>query len=635
MACYFDVLRAVAPDAPVNPALELWISGEEAAEARARLVGAWGEDVPRTHLVGVQPGASQPGKRWGTRAYAEVADALVRDNPGVFLALIGGPDEQDAAEEMLRQCCPETRARAVSFAGRCSLRGSLALVSELGLFVGNDTAIMHSAVALGVPTVALFGPTNPRKWGNYGPCQRVLESPGWADGVIRSGRSPGGGAKFADTDFRDTDASCRAICCSGGRKSGIIRLAMTQHTPKRALFIRFGGMGDILLATPSLRAVARTFPGIEIDFVVGGGMAASLNGHPLVRRVLTFDKRGVDSRLDHFLPFLFKLSRERYDLVVNLHPSAKSYLMAWASGAQTKLTFVKDMAVRPDTGRVTHAVDDFYKELLPLGVGPLTDRSLDFVVPGAARESAARVLADAGIRPSDKLLLINPAASRPLNRWPLERFRKVAAFWAAQPGVAVAVTGAPASFKTVMDGLDEVSLAREVASGDVRIHNLAGRLSVKEFGAVLERADCLLTCDTGPMHIGAALNTPLVVLSGAADPDRTGPLTANSTVLIDRALPCVPCRDRICSRGDVKCMDNLSTEAVIEAVAARAGIAGKKPLCPSRPRLTRFLRPNTLPKSRPGGKPRVSGWCLPTVSLTCFMSGTPAIWPKGGRWATL
>ncbi len=347
---------------------------------------------------------------------------------------------------------------------------------------------------------------------------------------------------------------------------------MTQHSPRRALFIRFGGMGDILLATPSLRAVARTFPGIEIDFVVGGGMTAALDGHPLVRRVLTFDKRGVDSRLDHFLPFLFQLSRERYDLVVNLHPSAKSYLMAWASGAKTRLTFVKDMTVRPDTGRITHAVDDFYKELLPLGVGPLLDRSLDFVVPAAARAGAARILEDVGIRQSDKLLVINPAASRPLNRWPLERFREVAAFWAAQPGVAVAVTGAPASFKTVMDGLDEVSLAREVAAGEARIHNLAGRLSVKEFGAVLERADCLLTCDTGPMHIGAALSTPLVVLSGAADPDRTGPLTANSTVLIDRTLPCVPCRDRICARGDVKCMDNLSTDAVVEAVAARLGL---------------------------------------------------------------
>ena len=353
---------------------------------------------------------------------------------------------------------------------------------------------------------------------------------------------------------------------------------MTQPCSfKRALFIRFGGMGDILLATPSVRAVHAAFPGIAIDFIVGGGMKDSLTGHPCVRDVITFDKRGVDSRLDHFVPFLWRVARARYDLVVNLHPSAKSYLMAAASGARTRLTFTKCMTVHPDTGRVAHAIDDFYKELAPLGVPSLTDRSLDFLIPDADCKEAARKLAEAGVSPSDRLLVINPAASRPLNRWPLERFREVAAHWAAQPGVKVAVTGAPASFKTVMDGLDEVALAREVASADPRIVVLAGRLTVKEFGAVLTRADALLTCDTGPMHIGAAVGTPLVVLSGAADPDRTGPLTANSTILIDRALPCVPCRDRICARGDMMCMQDLSVPAVISAVGQRMDRLERKP----------------------------------------------------------
>ncbi len=346
---------------------------------------------------------------------------------------------------------------------------------------------------------------------------------------------------------------------------------------ERALFIRFGGMGDILLATPSVRALRAAHPDLAIDFIVGGGMKDALAGHPDIRHVITFDKRGVDSRLDHFVPFLWRVARARYDLVINLHPSAKSYLMAAASGARTRLTFGKCMAVQPGTGRVAHAVDDFYKELLPLGVGPLTDRSLDFVIPALDTERAAQVLAEAGVSAQDRLLVINPAASRPLNRWPLDRFRAVAAHWAAQPGVKVAVTGAPSSFKTVMDGLDEIGLAREVASADGRILDLAGRLTVKQFGAVLARADALLTCDTGPMHIGAAVGTPLVVLSGAADPDRTGPLTENSTVLIDRTLSCVPCRDRICARGDMMCMQNLSVPAVISALALRMGRPERRP----------------------------------------------------------
>jgi heptosyltransferase-2 len=339
-------------------------------------------------------------------------------------------------------------------------------------------------------------------------------------------------------------------------------------TFRRALLIRFGGLGDILMATPTLRMIAEAYPGIQIDFVVGGGMLEALSGHPLVRRVLCFDKRGVDSRLDHFLVFLWRLHRQRYDLVVNLHPSAKSYLMAGASGARKHLTFRKNMAVNPETGRVVHAVDDFAKELRPLGL-EISDRGLDFIVPKTAHQRVKTLLAQAGAAPDTQILVLNPAASRPLNRWPLERFTAVAAHFAALPGVKVAVTGAPSSFRTVMDGLDEVALAAQVAKADSRILNLAGQLSVKEFGALLARASTLLTCDTGPMHIGSALETPLVVLSGAADPDRTGPLTPNSTVMIDRALPCVPCRDRVCARQDVRCMDNLSINAVIAAVEQR------------------------------------------------------------------
>ena len=352
---------------------------------------------------------------------------------------------------------------------------------------------------------------------------------------------------------------------------------LKQKTYKRALFIRFGGMGDILLATPSVRALRAAFPGIAVDFVVGGGMTDALTGHPDVREILTFDKRGVDSRLDHFLPFLAKIARQRYDLVVNLHPSAKSYLMAAASGAKTKLTFEKRMEVRADTGRVAHAVDDFAKELEPLGIGPVTDRALDFYVSAAAHQRVSALLAELGVAAGDKLLVINPAASRPLNRWPQGRFAEVAAYWAGQPGVKVALTGAASSFKTVMDGLDEVGLARELAAADPRILNLAGQLTTKEFGALLARADTLLTCDTGPMHIGAALRTPLVVLSGAADPDRTGPLTENSTVLIDRTLSCVPCRDRICRRGDMLCMSNLTVPTVIAATQERLGQPERTP----------------------------------------------------------
>lgn len=185
--CYFDVLKAVALDAPVNPALELWLRDDERQEAARRLQKDLGTDIGRLRLVGVQPGASQDGKRWEAANFACVADALAEDDEHMRIVLIGGPDERKAAEEMAARSRAETRARMMDYVGACDLRGSLALTSHLHLFVGNDTAVMHSAVALGIPTVALFGPTNPRKWGNYGPRHRVVESPDGTMGSIEVG----------------------------------------------------------------------------------------------------------------------------------------------------------------------------------------------------------------------------------------------------------------------------------------------------------------------------------------------------------------------------------------------------------------------------------------------------------------
>ena len=327
------------------------------------------------------------------------------------------------------------------------------------------------------------------------------------------------------------------------------------------LVIRFGGIGDIIMTTPAIRALARRFPCAAIDIVVGTGMDEAIAGHPCIRRVLTIDKKAVDSRPALMLPVLRELWRNKYDLVINFHPSVKSALIAIAARPRQFVWFRK--RILDDSGNTIHAIDDFLQGLSHLGIGASSARSLEFAVPECARQSIARTLRAAGVGSSDQVLVINPAASRPINRWPAEHFRIVAGHFAALAGVKVVVTGAPSTFRSVSDGLDETYLAAEVASVDGRVINLAGQISVKEYGALLQRATAFLTCDTGPMHIGAALDTPMIVLAGAADPKRTGPLNANSHTLIDRSLECVPCRARTCARGDGACMSNLGTEDAI------------------------------------------------------------------------
>lgn len=339
------------------------------------------------------------------------------------------------------------------------------------------------------------------------------------------------------------------------RRSGEIR---------RVCVVRLGGMGDILLATPALRAVAERFDTDQIDYVVGKGMQDAVTGIPYVRRVLTFNKDGQDARPANFRRFLADLGAQRYDLFLNFHPSVKTVLMGLASRAPKVITFKKDRRRQPDTGRVRHAIDDFTKELKPLGIDSVADRRMDFFVSDAARASVREKLRDlGGIGGDAPYLVANPAATRDINRWPPDRFTALLNRLSSEvPGLRLVLSGGPG----------DVELASGIAGGvrpEARLLNLAGRVSVKELGALLAGADCVVTADTGPLHIASAVGAPIVCLSGAADPDRTGPTAARDLVVINRDLPCVSCQGRTCARGDIACMTQMPVEWVFDAVLRR------------------------------------------------------------------
>lgn len=174
--CYFDVLRAVTPDVVTDPALELWLTDAEREQAAQRLRESFGPSVGPARLIGIQPGASNALKQWDAARFAEVADVLSAD-PDVRLVLLGGAGERAAAEAMQARMAAAHAPRVADFVGGLDLRSSLAMVSQLDLFVGNDTALRHAAVALGVSSLCLFGPTNVRKWGDYGGCHRNIVAP--------------------------------------------------------------------------------------------------------------------------------------------------------------------------------------------------------------------------------------------------------------------------------------------------------------------------------------------------------------------------------------------------------------------------------------------------------------------------
>ena len=161
--CYLDLLSPVASDYDESTRLDLWLSESEQSNVDLRQISGFHP------LIGMQPGASHAEKQWPLQKFSALATELLRDHSNAGFVLIGGKNEANTAQELVKQLDHNVAERTLNLVGNLRLRETLAYLSRLQLFVAGDTAIRHSAVALDLPTVALFGPTSLAKWGNASP----------------------------------------------------------------------------------------------------------------------------------------------------------------------------------------------------------------------------------------------------------------------------------------------------------------------------------------------------------------------------------------------------------------------------------------------------------------------------------
>jgi len=172
--CCLDILRAIAPEESGTPYYDPFpLLAVTAAERERGAQILRDREAIGTKLVGIQPGASYPSKQWGTTRFAEVARGLVADGTGIVL--LGGKAEIETARAM-REAVGDS-APLVDLTGATDLRETMGVLTQLALFVGNDTGVTHIAASLGIPTVSLFGPTSAQKWGEQGPRNHVLAAP--------------------------------------------------------------------------------------------------------------------------------------------------------------------------------------------------------------------------------------------------------------------------------------------------------------------------------------------------------------------------------------------------------------------------------------------------------------------------
>ncbi|MCX7016335.1 MAG: methyltransferase domain-containing protein [Candidatus Sumerlaeota bacterium] len=360
---------------------------------------------------------------------------------------------------------------------------------------------------------------------------------------------------------------------------------------RRVVVAKFLGMGSIIQSTPMLRALKERFPNAELVFLSAKANRELVERLPFIDRALFVDDRGLLSLFLSSVRVAGRLARLRADLYLDLEVySAYACLMAVFSLARNRLGFYRASG-QFKKGIYTHLM--YFNLRRPIHALYLQlARMADPAIPADGPLAPPRVgetdrstlwekLNDSHDGPwGAPYLVVNPNASDllPQRRWPVERFARMVEALAAE-GRRIALIGAAgeASYVRALKGLLPGQVQKRVA-------DTAGRLSLGELLALLEGAACVVSNDSGPLHLAMALGRPAVGFFGPVNPEHYGFPRPNARALY-HAVFCSPCAHQMdrpaCGRDNV-CMRQIEVPEVLEAVHALLEAAGGAPAPPGR-----------------------------------------------------
>lgn len=341
----------------------------------------------------------------------------------------------------------------------------------------------------------------------------------------------------------------------------------------RALVVKLRHHGDVLLASPVLGALQAHAPDIEIDALVYDDTAAMLAGHPALAELhlvgRAWRKLPVASRLLAEWRLFSALRARRYDLIVHLSDALRGAWLARTVGARFSVapaevtrgaiwehSFTHLYALARNGRR--HRVELNLDALRRIGIQPAPEeRRVEFVPGAPAEERVAALLADQGLAERGFVQL------HPASRW---RFK----CWPAEQNAALIDRLTDAGLPIVLSAAAEPSELAFVGEIERRTRgrpiNLAGKLSLKELGALAARARIFVGVDSMPMHLAAAMGTPTVALFGPSGEDEWRPWRVRHRV-VTSSHACRPCGNDGCGGGKVsECLVTLPVDQVQRAV---------------------------------------------------------------------
>ncbi len=327
-------------------------------------------------------------------------------------------------------------------------------------------------------------------------------------------------------------------------------------------------IGDAVMSLPAIESLGAQFPEAEIVLVSKPWVAELYWHHPAVTRQIVYDPEGEHRGTRGFWKLIQQLRSERFDGAILFQNAFHAAWMVWCARIPVRVGYDQDgrggfltEAIQAPPAAVYGHQAYYYLELLfragliekPEPVRPIGEVRL--FLEQAERVWAAKHLDALGLHGPRFLVGLTPGASfGPAKRWLLDRYADL----------ADRLTGALHADVLIFGSRDERPLAEAIANKMKHTPTVvAGQTTLRQFMALLARCRLIVTNDSGPMHLAAALGLPLVAIFGSTDEQATGPLGARARVVKHR-VPCSPCGLRECPI-DFRCMTAVSVAEVYRA----------------------------------------------------------------------
>ena len=337
---------------------------------------------------------------------------------------------------------------------------------------------------------------------------------------------------------------------------------------EKILIIKPSAFGDILHALALLDRIKTAYPDVSVSWVVNLAYADMLNQNKLIDELFVFDrkkwgkKRNILKTLKESNKFIGEIRKKKFDLVIDLQGLLRSGLITFFSGSPLKIGLSDSReGSRYCYNRIVkvhdkkrHAVDRYLKVFDLFDNPDGKDYKISFPVYWSDKTDkfVEKFFDDNKITSSDTVIALNPNSRWESKCWDSRKFVELADQITEQLGAKIVFIGGPSEREGVQRIIDMTKH---------KPFNLAGQTGLLELASLLKRVDCLVTNDSGPMHLAVAVHTPVIAIFGPTDPVKTGPYGEGHKV-IQKNIECSVCFKRVCESK--KCMALITVDEVLE-----------------------------------------------------------------------